>query len=74
MSGPAGLDVYSNCMDISALVITTARDVVVPGNYDVRGKTFNVCVAGSTAQGLLHRTRMVCFRLRVCFPRNSSRR
>jgi hypothetical protein len=35
MSGPAVFDIYSNCMDISALEVTTARDVVVPGEYDV---------------------------------------
>jgi hypothetical protein len=35
MPGPAGLDIYSNCTDISAFVVTTARDVVVPGAYDV---------------------------------------
>jgi hypothetical protein len=40
MSGPAGFDIYSNCMDISAFMVTTERDVVVPGVYDVMSEVY----------------------------------
>lgn len=50
MSGPAGLDMYSSCIDISALVVTSARNVIVPGNHNAVGGAYK-CVAGLTARG-----------------------